>query len=91
MIALGLHMEQKEESTHRRSYDSQLAELRQDLSDLRAMLEPVIEVWGALAGLAKVLKWVGIAAKWIITIGGGLAIIWAAFIYAVEGAIHRGG
>jgi hypothetical protein len=62
----------------RRNYDGQIDELRADLAELRASLEPVIEVWAALVGYVRVLVWIGKAAKWLTTIGAAAGIIWAA-------------
>jgi hypothetical protein len=36
-----------------------------EIKSLRRELAPAIEVWAALAGLAKILKWVGIMIKWV--------------------------
>jgi hypothetical protein len=49
----------------RRSQDEQIEALRQQITDLSDKLEPVIEVWVALSGVAKVLQWIGVAVKWV--------------------------
>lgn len=37
-----------------------------DMKELKEKLEPVIEVWASLSGFVKVLRWMAIAAKWLI-------------------------
>lgn len=72
-----LRDEPHETDPERRSYDHQIADLRQQITDLSNRLEPVIEVWGALSGVAKVLHWVGLGVKWVSII--------AVFVLTVRG------
>ena len=49
----------------RRRYDRQIEELYNKICTIEERLDPVIEVWSALSGMAKVLRWVGIFVKWL--------------------------
>ena len=67
-------------------YDKQIGELRTGVGDLkselcgfRAEMAPAREVWEALAGLAKVLKWIGVAAMWLGKIGAAVGIIFGIY------------
>lgn len=79
------------QNEERRSYDPRIDELCEDMADLKEKLEPVIEVWGALAGLVSVLKWVGTVAKWVATIATACGVLWLMLKYIVQAAMHRGG
>jgi len=67
----------------RREDDKEVAELRREFNEFRTKIEPVIEVWESLTGLVKILKWVGLIAKWIAAVAAGFAA-WSFFT-------HKGG
>lgn len=61
----------------RRHYDDQIKELRVEFREFRERIEPVIEVWDTLSGLARFLRWVGVAAKWLAVIGTPFIMLYA--------------
>lgn len=63
----------------RRDYDKQIHELRQDFREFRDRIEPVIEVWETLSGLARFLRWVGVVAKWLSVIGAPILMAYTYF------------
>ena len=63
---------------HRRMADDEVAKLRREFTEFRNKIEPVIEVWATLTTLVTVLRWIGVAAKWVISIGTAIGLIWAA-------------
>jgi hypothetical protein len=74
-----------ESRQHHRADDDKLETLCTEFADFRMRIEPVIEVWEALTGLAKFLRWVGIVAKWIAAVAAGFAIVWAALTHKWPG------
>ena len=67
----------------RRENDDEIAELRREFTDFRNKIEPVIEVWATLTRLVHVLRWMGIAAKWIVSILTALGLVWGAIWAAI--------
>ena len=56
-----------------------------DVKHLKHQLEPVIEVWSTLSGFVGVLRWVGIAAKWVAVIVGAILAVVSLGIYKKSG------
>ena len=64
--------------TNRRLTDMQIKALQNQIIDLSTKLDPAVEVWEGLAGMVKVLRWLGIGVTWLVKIGAAVGILWAA-------------
>lgn len=62
--------------------EEQVSELRREVKELKESLAPVIEVWGALAGVARTLYWFGSFMKWVAGVG---AVVFAYLTWRQNG------
>lgn len=57
---------------------TEIASIKEGLNELRADVGEILEIFRASKGFARVLYWLGVAAKWILSIAAVVGILIAA-------------